>query len=579
MNNENNKFQIDIENLFKQNVNDLSAIKELYRKLKEVEEKFLQIKYIDSTLANKLKKEYEKLEKIILDENIQVQLYNKIDELNIKLNNDIETINTQMDNIVTIITPLQSQSEIQNILNTKKNIKFKSGIYELDLISGVGLTLSNNTKCELENNVIFKLKPQSVGNYNIFDLTNKENITINGTLTIVGDKERHNGTTGEWGHGLVLSGSKNITIDYINVSYCWGDGIYLGSHNKLPSENITINKIISDNNGRLGVAFVSCKNVFIDTIIATNTNGTAPQAGIDFEPNVATDYLQNISINNLITNNNLGGSMWAVVDKTDNVIDININNIVSESDGNANDEGAFKIVSGRNSKNNGLFLINKATILNAKKHGVYIRDWTTNDILLKLNELYISDVGIDVLASSGVVFLGDTDYGVNYGNIEIGKYTCEKNGNGSIGQAIRVIGNNIKTKITFNEVILNNVGSEINKTNVTNDSEIIKNTTLLSTTKSDIGVIGDNGKVLDRTFNFTSEKLETGKYKITHNLGVTAIPVISIYDSISRVSTVTNTDSYFIVTIKDLENTLVDNRFSFIITYKDSSIFNIRKQL
>ena len=85
---ENNKMQIDIENLFKQNVNDLSAIKELYRKLKEVEEKITQIKYNDSTLANKLKKEYEKLKKIILDENIQF-----------KLTNDIETIISQMDNM------------------------------------------------------------------------------------------------------------------------------------------------------------------------------------------------------------------------------------------------------------------------------------------------------------------------------------------------------------------------------------------------------------------------------------------------------------------------------------------------
>ena len=59
MSNENNKMQVDIDNLFKQNVNDLSAIKELYRKFKEVEEKITQIKYIDSTLAYKLKKEYE----------------------------------------------------------------------------------------------------------------------------------------------------------------------------------------------------------------------------------------------------------------------------------------------------------------------------------------------------------------------------------------------------------------------------------------------------------------------------------------------------------------------------------------
>ena len=53
-----NKHEIDIDTLFKQNVNDLSAIKELYRKLQEVEERISQIKYIDSTLAYKLKKEY-----------------------------------------------------------------------------------------------------------------------------------------------------------------------------------------------------------------------------------------------------------------------------------------------------------------------------------------------------------------------------------------------------------------------------------------------------------------------------------------------------------------------------------------
>ena len=86
---ENNNMQVDIENLFKQNVNDLSAIKELYRKLKEVEEKFSQIKYIDSNLAYKLKKEYESLKRIILDENVQA-----------KLSNDIEAINSQLETIV-----------------------------------------------------------------------------------------------------------------------------------------------------------------------------------------------------------------------------------------------------------------------------------------------------------------------------------------------------------------------------------------------------------------------------------------------------------------------------------------------
>ena len=82
-----NSQQIDIENLFKQNVNDLTSIKELYRKLEELEKKISQIKYIDSNLAYKLKKDYESLKKVILDENIQLQLINDINEIKSRLEN------------------------------------------------------------------------------------------------------------------------------------------------------------------------------------------------------------------------------------------------------------------------------------------------------------------------------------------------------------------------------------------------------------------------------------------------------------------------------------------------------------
>ena len=83
-----NKHEMDIDTLKKQNVNDLSSIKELYRKLKEVEEKISQVKHIDNTLVKKIKKEYGNLKKIILDENIQV-----------KLTNDIETIKSKLETI------------------------------------------------------------------------------------------------------------------------------------------------------------------------------------------------------------------------------------------------------------------------------------------------------------------------------------------------------------------------------------------------------------------------------------------------------------------------------------------------
>ena len=62
-----NSQQIDIENLFKQNELDLCSIKELYRKLNELEEKIEQIKYIDSKIVDKIKIDYEKFKSEILN--------------------------------------------------------------------------------------------------------------------------------------------------------------------------------------------------------------------------------------------------------------------------------------------------------------------------------------------------------------------------------------------------------------------------------------------------------------------------------------------------------------------------------
>ena len=82
-----NKHEVEIDTLFKQNELDLCSIKELYRKIEELEKKIIQIKYIDTTLVDKLKKDYEKLKRIILDENIQVQLTNDINDIKSRLEN------------------------------------------------------------------------------------------------------------------------------------------------------------------------------------------------------------------------------------------------------------------------------------------------------------------------------------------------------------------------------------------------------------------------------------------------------------------------------------------------------------
>ena len=62
-----NKHEVEIDTLFKQNELDLCSIKELYRKIEELENRIEQIKYIDTKLIDKIKKDYEKFKKEILN--------------------------------------------------------------------------------------------------------------------------------------------------------------------------------------------------------------------------------------------------------------------------------------------------------------------------------------------------------------------------------------------------------------------------------------------------------------------------------------------------------------------------------
>ena len=138
---ENNKMQVDIENLFKQNVNDLLSIKELYKRIEELGEKITQIKYIDNTLVKKLKKEYENLKKIILNENVQVELNNKIEEtknVQVELNNKIEENKTELNEVSSQMDTNVQQIRINKATKntTVKNVsleysKQKTDIYNL----------------------------------------------------------------------------------------------------------------------------------------------------------------------------------------------------------------------------------------------------------------------------------------------------------------------------------------------------------------------------------------------------------------------------------------------------------------
>jgi parallel beta-helix repeat protein len=110
-------------------------------------------------------------------------------------------------------------------------------------------------------------------------------------------------TTGEWRHGINLQGCSNVTISGITVKETGGDGIYLGSSYpdlSIPCSNITIQNVICDSNYRQGMSVTGVNGLQVENCIFRATSGTAPMAGIDFEPDSATEVLTGIMIKNCI---------------------------------------------------------------------------------------------------------------------------------------------------------------------------------------------------------------------------------------------------------------------------------------
>lgn len=172
-----------------------------------------------------------------------------------------------------------------------------------------GIQAKDNTTIVISPSAILKALPSTTPRYTIINIFGKTNVTIEGGGKILGERNEHAGTTGQWGYGIAIGGSDHVLVRDLYIADCWGDasvvGYYMTQSNA--SRNITFQNVYCDNNRRQGISVTCAENVRIESSTFVNTHGHDPQFGIDLEPDPGS-YVRYVTVANCLFENNTGGS-------------------------------------------------------------------------------------------------------------------------------------------------------------------------------------------------------------------------------------------------------------------------------
>jgi hypothetical protein len=153
----------------------------------------------------------------------------------------------------------------------------------------VSINMKSNVLLDMVDSTrIIKVKTSDTTRYNVIRIHNRTNSQVKGGK-ILGERYTHIGTAGEWGMGISIYGSTSCKVINTVITDCWGDGIVVGSQTadyNAPNQsvNCVITGVKSRNNRRQGLTIGGVDSLIVVNCTFTHTNGAAPQAGIDIEP-------------------------------------------------------------------------------------------------------------------------------------------------------------------------------------------------------------------------------------------------------------------------------------------------------
>lgn len=188
--------------------------------------------------------------------------------------------------------------------------------FNLNQEAEAGITLSDNT--DLIVNGTLSLSPNSLSRCYIIHVAGA-NIRIYGEGMIEGDRSAHRGKDGQWGMGINFHHSENCLLKGLTIKDCWGDCVYVGKGSK----NIIVSDCNLYNSRRQGISVTSCNTISILDCNISDIHGTAPEYGIDIEPN-SNETVENVTISGISVTNSVGGILAYGKAKNAKVRNVNI---------------------------------------------------------------------------------------------------------------------------------------------------------------------------------------------------------------------------------------------------------------
>ncbi len=196
------------------------------------------------------------------------------------------------------------QSAIDAVAGTGGTVHIPNGTYMINAVGPKKLKLKSKMTLKLADRAVLKVIPNDAKHYAALTIANASDVNVVGG-TLLGERKQHKGKSGQWGMGIYIGPkSKNVAIAGVTSTQMWGDGFYLTG-----STDVAFCGVKAIGNRRQGLSIISGNRILVTRSEFRDTQGTAPSAGIDIEPNKSEETARNIEIERSKFVNNVGGGI------------------------------------------------------------------------------------------------------------------------------------------------------------------------------------------------------------------------------------------------------------------------------